>query len=225
MNMFKNVHLFLVAALFMFVGRSWAEDAAPAQEQAASAEKPAAAAAKDPAAPAQKPAAKPAMAAKSQAPAGPTMKDANALAAAGKTEEAIAAYEKLGVQKTKKGEAWRLNNEGLAYLQASEPDAQKALPLFEKAVATDASNAVAWNNLGTVYEETKQYDKAKDAYQKSIDAAKAANNSSAKAQNNLQSLQARLDKKAAKSANSGSNKAKSGASNANDQAKAGDPAK
>jgi tetratricopeptide (TPR) repeat protein len=162
------------------------------------------------------------MAAKPQAPAGPTMKDANALAAAGKTEEAIAAYEKLGVQKTKKGEGWRLNNEGLAYLQANQPDAQKALPLFEKAVATDASNFTAWNNLGTVYEQTGQLDKAKDAYQKSIDAAKTAAASSAKAENNLQSLQVRLDKKAGKSVESDSDEDKS---DTNEQAKAENPAK
>ncbi len=68
------------------------------------------------------------------------------------------------------------------------------MPLFEKAVAADDANYVAWNNLGTTYEQTNNLDKAKDAYQKSIDAAKAADASSAKAEGNLTDLQGRLDR-------------------------------
>jgi tetratricopeptide (TPR) repeat protein len=122
------------------------------------------------------------------------MKAAIALAEAGKTDEAVAAYEKMGVLKSKKMEAWRLNNEGLAYLTAATPAPDKAVPLLEKAVATDADNYVAWNNLGNAYENTDELEKAGDAYQKSIDAAKAANASSAKAEGNLQALQPRLDR-------------------------------
>ena len=70
--------------------------------------------------------------------------------------------------------------------------------MFEKAVAADASNYLAWNNLGTAYEQTDQLDKAKAAYQKSIDAAKEANASSDKAEGNLKDLQAKLDKIAGK---------------------------
>ncbi len=119
---------------------------------------------------------------------------ANDLATAGKTDEAIAAYEKIGVLKSKKMEAWRLNNEAHAYLMAATPVPDKAVPLLEKSVATDNANYVAWNNLGSAYELTDQLDKAKDAYQKSIDAAKEADASSAKAEGNLQALQAKLDK-------------------------------
>jgi tetratricopeptide (TPR) repeat protein len=132
---------------------------------------------------------------KGESPTVTAMKAANALAADGKIDEAVAAYEKMGVLKSKKMEAWRLNNEALAYLQNEKMDqADKAVPLLEKATTTDDGNYVAWNNLGTSYERTKQLDKAKDAYQKSIDSAKAANASSAKAEGNLEALQARLDK-------------------------------
>lgn len=119
---------------------------------------------------------------------------ANDLAAAGKTDEAIAAYEKIGVLKSKSMEAWRLNNEAHAYLMAATPVPDKAVSLLEKAVATDDTNYVAWNNLGSAYELTDAIEKAKDAYQKSIDAAKAADASSAKAEGNLQALQPKLDK-------------------------------
>ncbi len=137
--------------------------------------------------------------AKADSPTVAAMKAAIALAEAGKTDDAVAAYEKMGVLKSKKMEAWRLNNEGLAYLTAATPAADKALPLLEKATTTDDSNYVAWNNLGTAYEQTGDLEKAKDAYQKSIDAAKAADASSAKAEGNLQALQPRLDKLEAKS--------------------------
>lgn len=187
----RSVVLLLTALMFMLAGRSWADDAAPAaKDQASNANK--------------SNAAKPAMETKAQNSAGNGMKEANALAAAGKTEEAVAAYEKMGVLKTKKGEAWRLNNEGLAYLQANEPQPLKAIPFLEKAVATDANNFTAWNNLGTAYEQTGQLDKAKEAYQKSIDAAKMADAGASKAENNLQILQARMDKEAGKDADSDS---------------------
>jgi tetratricopeptide (TPR) repeat protein len=136
--------------------------------------------------------------AKADSPTVAAMKAAIALAEAGKTDDAVAAYEKMGVLKSKKMEAWRLNNEGLAYLTAATPAPDKALLLLEKATTTDDSNYVAWNNLGTAYEQTGDIEKAKDAYQKSIDAAKAADASSAKAEGNLQALQPRLDKLEAK---------------------------
>ncbi len=140
------------------------------------------------AAPATQMAPKPA---KGDSPTVTAMKAANALEAAGDTADAIAAYEKMGVLKSKKMEAWRLNNEALAYLVADQAD--KALPLLVNATAADDSNYVAWNNLGTAYEQTNDNDKAKDAYQKAIDTAKAANASSAKAEGNLAALQARMD--------------------------------
>src|SRR5579859_5522347 len=129
----------LLAGLTLTAGSLWADDKPPA----AVATKPAAA-----------PAAKAAKPAKQDSPTVAAMKAAIALAEAGKTDEAVAAYEKMGVLKSKKMEAWRLNNEALAYITAKEPKYDKALPLLEKAVATDDSNYVAWNNLGTAYEAT-----------------------------------------------------------------------
>jgi tetratricopeptide (TPR) repeat protein len=126
------------------------------------------------------------------------MKAANALAASGKNDDAIAAYEKMGTLKSKSMEAWRLNNEAHAYLTEPTPVPDKAVSLLEAATSTDDGNYVAWNNLGSAYEQTGDLEKAKDAYQKSIDTAKAANASSAKAEGNLQGLQPRLDKLDAK---------------------------
>ncbi len=183
MVQFKSAVLLMAVGMLTSTGVLWADNAAPAATPA----------------PATTAVAKP-KAAKVDSPAVASMKAAIALAEAGKTDEAVAAYEKMGVLKSKKMEAWRLNNEGLAYLTAKEPALDKALPLFEKATATDDSNYVAWNNLGSVYEQTGALDKAKDAYQKSIDAAKAVNASSAKAEGNLAALQPRLDKLAAKQA-------------------------
>jgi tetratricopeptide (TPR) repeat protein len=153
-------------------------------------DKPAADAAVTPAA---KPAAK--AAAKSESPS-VTMKSAMALISDGKYDEAIAAYEKLGPQKSKKVEAWRLNNEGLAYLLSNKND--KAQPLFEQATEADPSNYVAWNNLGTTLESAGDLEKAKDAYQKSVDAAKAGEGNSTKAEGNLAALEARMEKTAPK---------------------------
>jgi tetratricopeptide (TPR) repeat protein len=180
----KRTLLALVAGLAISVGSAWAEEKAPA------------AAASTPAAKA--PEAKAAKPAKQDSPTVAAMKAAIALADAGKTDEAIVAYEKIGVLKSKKMEAWRLNNEALAYITAKEAKYDKALPLLEKAVEADAANQIAWNNLGSTYENLGQLEKAKDAYQKSIDAAKAANVSSAKAEGNLAALQPRLDKLAVK---------------------------
>ncbi len=176
----KRAFLLFAAGMFVLAGKVSADDKAPASTT------PVAGASA---------VAKPA---KADSPTGAAMKAAIALADAGKTDEAVTAYEKMGELKSKKMEAWRLNNEGLAYLTATEPKYDKALPLFEKATETDDSNYVAWNNLGTTYEQTGDLDKAKDAYQKSIDSAKAADASSAKADGNLQALQARLDKAQAK---------------------------
>jgi tetratricopeptide (TPR) repeat protein len=185
MIQYKQAFLLFAVGLAVSAGKVWADDKAPASTT---------------------PAAQPTVAAKPAKADSPTvaaMKAAIALAEAGKTDEAVAAYEKIGVLKSKKMEAWRLNNEGLAYLTAPTPVPDKALPLFEQATTTDEANYVAWNNLGTTYEATGDLDKAKDAYQKSIDAAKAANASSAKADGNLEALQARLDKAAAKAAKKG----------------------
>lgn len=175
----KRVLLLLTAGLVMSAGSLRAEDKAAVTPQATPA--------------AEAPAVKPV---KGESPTVTAMKAAIALADAGKYDEAIAAYEKIGTLKSKNMEAWRLNNEALAYLMNNKAD--QAVPLLEKATATNDKNYVAWNNLGTAYESTNQLDKAKDAYQKSIDAAKEANASSAKAEGNLAALQARLDKMDAK---------------------------
>jgi tetratricopeptide (TPR) repeat protein len=188
MIQYKRILMVLAAGMTLMAGRLWADNATPA----AASTTPAAAA----------PAAKPA---KAEAPTVTAMKAAIALEDAGNTTDAIAAFEKMGVLKTKSMECWRLNNEAHVYLMTNQPD--KAVELLEKATATDDSNYIAWNNLGTAYEQTDAYDKAKDAYQKSIDAAKAANASSAKAEGNLSDLQARMDKIAAKKAKKNGGKA------------------
>jgi tetratricopeptide (TPR) repeat protein len=126
------------------------------------------------------------------------MKAAIALEDAGNTEEAIAAFEKIGTLKSKSMEAWRLNDEAHVYLITDR--ASQAVSLLEQATTTNPKNFMAWNNLGTAYEASGDLDKAKDAYQKSIDTAKESGDSSAKAEGNLEALQARLDKAAAKDA-------------------------
>ncbi len=177
----KSAILLFAAGLAFSTGRLCADDTIPVPQTPTTPTTKAAVASKE---------------AKTESPAVSPMKAALALAEAGKTDEAVAAFEKMGVQKTKRVEAWRLNNEGLAYLIADKPE--KALPLLEKAVAANADNYVALNNLGIAYEQTGALEKAKDAYQKSIDAAKTADATSAKAEDNLKNLQARLDKIAAK---------------------------
>jgi len=169
---YKRSALLFAAGILVAAGSAWADD------------KPMASASPMPTA---RPMAK---SGKQDSPTVAAMKAANALADSGKTDEAIAAYEKMGVLKSKKMEAWRLNNEALVYLQVNKPD--KALPLLQKSTESDATNYIAWNNLGSAYEATGDTDKAKDAYQKSIDAAKDANASSAKAEGNLAALNARL---------------------------------
>ncbi|HTA75830.1 MAG TPA: tetratricopeptide repeat protein [bacterium] len=204
MTQHKRAILLLVVGLISLTGILRADDGAPAVAAGAgSAGAASSSSSTDQAASAAQPAAQPAVAAKpapakADNPVKAAMKAAGDLAAAGKTDEAVAAYEKIGVLKSKKAEGWRLNNEGLAYLEATDPKADKAVPVLEKAVAADPGNAVAWNNLGSAYEQTDKLDKAKDAYQKSIDAAKAADGNSDKAQANLDALQAKLDKIAAK---------------------------
>src|SRR5208282_864332 len=89
-------------------------------------------------------------AAKAAKPLSP-LKSANALLDAGKLDEAITAYEKMGVLKYKKAETWRLNNEALCYLKVNPPSPEKAIPLLEGSVAADPKNYVAWNNLGSAY--------------------------------------------------------------------------
>lgn len=125
------------------------------------------------------------------------LKAANALLEAGKLDEAITAYEKMGVLKYKKAETWRLNNEALCYLKANPAAPEKAIPLLEGSVAADPNNHVAWNNLGSAYAQTNALEKAKDAFQKSVDACKAAGVGTAQAENNLQGIQIKLDQASA----------------------------
>jgi len=182
MMKYKSVLCLFAAGLVLLAGRSWADDKT--------------AAAPTPAPPA--PAAKPAKAGNQTIAA---IQAAIDLDTAGNTTAAIAAFEKVGVLKSKNLEAWRLTDEANTYIKAG--DNTKATSLLEQATETNPKNYVAWNNLGTMYEGTGDMDKAKDAYQKSVDAAKAANASSAKAEGNLEALQARMDKAAAKKAKSG----------------------
>jgi tetratricopeptide (TPR) repeat protein len=168
---YKGAYLLLAAALLLSTGKLWADNPTPVATSTT-----------------------PAATKSAKSPAYTAMVAANDLAAAGKTDEAVAAYEKIGVLKSKSMEAWRLNNEAHAYLTAATPVPDKAVSLLEKAVAANDENYVAWNNLGSAYELTDQIKKAQDAYQKSIDTAKAANASSAKAEGNLQALQPKLDK-------------------------------
>src|SRR5947209_7467296 len=111
----KRAFLLFAAGMFVLAGKVSADDKAQASKTPA-------------------PAAK---SSKGDSPTVTAMKAAIALADEGKTDEAVAAYEKMGVLKSSKMEAWRLNNEGLAYLTAKEPKNDKALALFEKAVAAD----------------------------------------------------------------------------------------
>jgi len=176
----KRAILLFAAGLVLSVGTVWADDATPTSATAPTGG--AAAASTSP----------------KESPLKTAMKAAGALADAGKTDEAIAAYEQIGVQKSRKAESWRLNSEGLAYLQATPSQPDKAQPLFEKAAATDSANYSAWNNLGSVYEQSNVLDKAKASFMKAIKAAKAAGVSTDKYDANLQLVQSQLDKKAAK---------------------------
>jgi tetratricopeptide (TPR) repeat protein len=47
-------------------------------------------------------------------------------------------------------------------------DYKKATGFFERVLAIDPNNAEAWNNMGSIYDITEQYDEALNAYQKSI---------------------------------------------------------
>lgn len=147
--------------------------------------------------PAMAPAAEKAAKPKSSNPTIAAIQAAIDLDEAGNTTAAVAAFEKIQT-KSSNLECWRLTDEANVYLKQN--DNAKAIELLEKATTTNDKNYVAWNNLGTAYENTGDLDKAKDAYQKSIDAAKAADASSAKAEGNLEALQARMDKEAAKEA-------------------------
>lgn len=177
MNKKKYVFVLLTAGLMFSTGNLRADDAVPASTTPAVT--PAAA-------PASKSAAAPKkLSIKEQ------MKAASDLADAGKTDEAIAAYEAIGPLPSKRGESWRQNSEGLAYLEAPTPEPEKAVPVLEKSVAVNPDDYYAWNNLGSAYELTDQAKKAEDAYQKAIDSAKAAGASSDKYENNLKLLQAK----------------------------------
>jgi tetratricopeptide (TPR) repeat protein len=157
MNQNKYAFVILTAGLMFSTGSLRADDAAPASTPAA--------------VPAAKPAAKPAAGKPSVRE---QMKAAGALADAGKTDEAIAAYEAIGPLPSNKGESWRQNAEGLAYLKAPKPEPEKAVPFLEKAVAINPDDYYAWRNLGNAYELTNQPKKAVDAYQKATASEKAA---------------------------------------------------
>ena len=177
MNQNKYAFVLLTAGLMFATGSLRADNATPVSTTPAAT--PAAA----------KPAAKPAAAKKPSIKE--QMKAAADLADAGKTDEAIAAYEAIGELPSKKGESWRQNAEGLAYLEAPTPQPEKAVPVLEKSVAVNADDYYAWNNLGSAYELTDQSKKAEDAYQKAIDSAKEAGVSTDKYETNLKLLQAK----------------------------------
>ena len=135
MIQYKRVFLLLGVGLGLLVGRVWADDQAASSSSNAQAGNSSGTQMNTAASPA-----------KPESPNVINMKAANALMDAGKYDEAIAAYEKMGELKSNRMEAWRCNNEGLACLDANKND--QALPLLEKATTTDPSNSVAWNNLG-----------------------------------------------------------------------------
>ncbi len=56
----------------------------------------------------------------------------------------------------------------LAILQAKSNQPTLALDNFEKATRLNPDNATAWNWLGTLYRENKDYQKAETAYQKAL---------------------------------------------------------
>jgi tetratricopeptide (TPR) repeat protein len=187
MNQNKYAFVLLTAGLMFSTGSLWADDAASTTTPAAADSTTPTAAAPAAAAPdAAAPAAAPKKLSIKE-----RMKAAGDLADAGKTDEAIAAYEAIGPLPSKKGESWRQNSEGLAYLEAATPVPDKAIPVLEKAVSINADNYFAWNNLGSAYEQTDEPKKAEDAYQKAIDTAKAAGASTDKAEANLKALQAK----------------------------------
>src|SRR4029078_11279925 len=64
-------------------------------------------------------------------------------------------------------QAVKINNDGAAQYQLDKIDAAGAL--FEKAVALDPNLAVAQFNLGTVYHQQKQFEKAIAAFKKVTD--------------------------------------------------------
>ena len=159
MNQNKYAFVLLSAGLIFSTGSLRADNAAPASTTPVGMS-------------AAKPPAKPAAAAKPSVRE--QMKAAAALADAGKTDEAIAAYEAIGTLPSQKGESWRQNSEGLAYLKAPTPEPEKAIPVLEKSVAVNPDDYYAWRNLGNAYELTNQSKKAVDAYQKAAASKKAA---------------------------------------------------
>ena len=102
-----------------------------------------------------------------------TLKNAKELLDQGKLDEAAASYEALGPQKAAKSEAWRLNNWGLALLRKDK--AGDAVPLLEKAVATDSKNFTAWANLAAAYEKIGDRVKAADTFRKALELLRAEN--------------------------------------------------
>lgn len=62
----------------------------------------------------------------------------------------------------KKDRAWAMNNVGLCEIRGEKWDDARAA--LEEATQLDPMNATAWNNLGTVYLHSSDYDKAVDAF-------------------------------------------------------------
>jgi tetratricopeptide (TPR) repeat protein len=101
------------------------------------------------------------------AAAGSALASANALLEAGDFEHAAQAYEKLGKQASKKREAWRLNNWGLALLRMNKP--AQAVELLEEARTADPKNFTARGNLALAYERVGDKVKAADVYRKGLE--------------------------------------------------------
>jgi Flp pilus assembly protein TadD len=102
-----------------------------------------------------------------------SFKSAKAFMDQGKFAEAAATYEAMGVQKYSKSEAWRLNNWGLTLLRLDK--AGDAVPILEKAVASDMKNFTAWANLGVAYESIGDKVKAADTFRNALELLRTEN--------------------------------------------------
>src|SRR5258708_30967681 len=114
MVQFKSAFFIFVAALLVSAGSLLADNSPPVAKDQANTGAPAPIAAGKANSGVGAPvASKPA---KPENPTMTAMRGAIALAEAGKTDKAVAAYEKIRVLKSKKIECWRLNNEDMSYL-------------------------------------------------------------------------------------------------------------
>ena len=98
---------------------------------------------------------------------------ANALLEARDFDAAAQAYEKLGKQDSKKREAWRLNNWGLALLRLNKP--AQAVDLLEEAKNADPKNFTARSNLATAYERVGDKVKAAEVYKRGLELLREEN--------------------------------------------------